>query len=318
MEDIHNLIIDDDKILLEVCGVNDKNLRKIEGVSSCKIFSKGNEIYYSGTNFIIVDKIIRNLIDISKSGGNIYGNLIEVLYKELERDINIDIKEILSLNIEISKIHRVFNPRTVNQGLFMQILKDRDVVFAYGPAGTGKTFIAIAYAMNELLNKRVKKVILTRPIVEAGENLGFLPGDFIQKINPYLVPLFDAINFIVTPEIFTKLSSQNMIEIAPLAYMRGRTFENSIVILDEGQNATTSQMKLFLTRLGDGAKLIITGDITQIDLPNRVKSGMVEALHILKSIDDIGIIEFQERDVVRHPIVRKIINAYSKLTYDKN
>ena len=318
MEDMHSLIIDNDKTLLDICGVNDKHLRKIEHISSCKIFSQGNEVYFSGANFIVVEKMLRNLIDISKNGGNVYNNLIEILYKELERDINTDIKEILSSNIEISKIRKVFNPRTVNQGLFIQILKEKDVVFAYGPAGTGKTFIAIAYAMNELLNKSVKKVILTRPIVEAGENLGFLPGDFLQKINPYLVPLFDAINFIVTPEIYTKLSSQNMIEIAPLAYMRGRTFENSIVILDEGQNATPSQMKLFLTRLGETAKLIITGDITQIDLPNRVKSGMVEALHILKPIDEIGIIGFQEEDVVRHPLVKKIINAYSKLNYDKN
>ncbi|HOV15694.1 MAG TPA: PhoH family protein, partial [Spirochaetota bacterium] len=204
MDDIHSLVIENDKILLEICGVNDKHLRKIEHISSCKIFSQGNEIYFSGLNFIVVEKMLRNLIDISKNGGNIYNNLIEVLYKELERDINIDIKEILSSNIEIQKVHKVFNPRTVNQGLFIQILKEKDIVFAYGPAGTGKTFIAIAYAMNELINKKVKKVILTRPIVEAGESLGFLPGDFTQKINPYLVPLFDAINFIVTPEVFSK------------------------------------------------------------------------------------------------------------------
>jgi len=318
MEDIHNIVVDSDKILLDICGVNDKHLRKIERISSCKVFSQGNEIYFSGTNFVIVERILRNLIDISRSGGNIYNNLIDLLYKELERDINTDIKEILSSNIEIHKVHRVFNPRSVNQGLFIQLLKEKDIVFSYGPAGTGKTFIAIAYAVNELLNKNIKKMILTRPIVEAGESLGFLPGDFTQKINPYLVPLFDAINFMVTKEVFAKLMAQNLIEIAPLAYMRGRTFENSIVILDEAQNTTISQMKLFLTRLGEGSKLIITGDITQIDLPNRIKSGMVDALGLLKSIDEIGIIEFQPEDVVRHPLVKKIIGAYNRLTYDKN
>jgi phosphate starvation-inducible protein PhoH and related proteins len=316
MSESHSLVIEDNKTLLEVCGVNDKNLRKIESITENHVFSNGNVIHFQGDNFMIVNRMLENMVSISQGGGNIYGNLIEVLYKELERDININIKDVLGNNIEIAKVHKVFNPRTFNQGLYIQILKERDIIFSYGPAGTGKTFVAIAYALNELLNKKVKKVILTRPVVEAGESLGFLPGDFIQKINPYLVPLFDAINFIVSPEIYTKLSSQNLIEIAPLAYMRGRTFENSIVILDEAQNTTYSQMKLFLTRLGEGSKLIVAGDITQIDLPLRVKSGMVTALEILKTVNDIGIIEFQEKDVVRHPLVKKIISAYTK--YEQN
>lgn len=315
MEERHSLIIDDNKILLSICGVNDKNLRKIESISGCHVFSSGNEIYYEGNNFFVVERMLKNMIAISQSGGNIYGNLMEVLYKELERDINIDIKDILNSNIEIPKAHKIFNPRTLNQGLFIQLLKERDIVFAFGPAGTGKTFLSIAYALNELLNKKIKKVILTRPIVEAGESLGFLPGDYVQKINPYLIPLFDAINFILPPEVGLKLSAQNLIEIAPLAYMRGRTFENSIVILDEAQNTTYGQMKLFLTRLGEGSKLIITGDITQIDLPRRINSGLVEALQILKNVDDIGIIEFHEKDVVRHALVKKIISAFSK--YEK-
>jgi phosphate starvation-inducible protein PhoH and related proteins len=311
MVEAHSLIIEDHKILLEVCGVNDKNLRKIESITNCHIFSSGNEIHFQGENFLIVDRMLKNMISISKKGGNIYSNLIEVLYRELDRDINIDIEDVINNNIDIPKAHKVFNPRTLNQGLYIQLLKEKDIVFSFGPAGTGKTFIAIAYALNELLNKKIKKVILTRPVVEAGESLGFLPGDFMQKINPYLVPLFDAMNFILSPEIYLKLSSQNLIEVAPLAYMRGRTFDNSIVILDEAQNTTYGQMKLFLTRLGDGSKLIIAGDITQIDLPYKVKSGMVTALEILKNVLDIGIIEFQEKDVVRHPLVKKIISAYT-------
>lgn len=309
------LLINNTKTLLNVCGINDKNLRKINQLSGNNVYSIGNEIHFEGENTDIVEKTIKNLIIISENGGTIYGNLIELLFREIEKNKDIDINNILTENIEISKAKKVLNPRSINQGLYIQILKEKDIVFSYGPAGTGKTFLAIAYALNELLNKKYNKLILTRPVVEAGENLGFLPGDYIQKINPYLVPLFDAINFILSPELYLKLSSQNLIEIAPLAYMRGRTFNDSIVILDEAQNTTYTQMKMFLTRLGNNAKLIVTGDISQIDLPKKSKSGMVEALKILRHIEGIGFIEFKEEDVVRHPLVKKIIKAY--LEYEK-
>ncbi|MBP7552555.1 MAG: PhoH family protein [Spirochaetes bacterium] len=307
-----NLVIEDPKTLLNICGVNDKNLRRIEKLSNCSIHSVGNEICFEGENVFIVERTLQNLIRISETGGEVYTNLIELLYYEIERNLDIDLNTVLTSNIEIHKIKKVFNPRSVNQGLYIQLLRERDIIFSYGPAGTGKTFIAIAFALNELLNKRYNKIILTRPVVEAGENLGFLPGDYIQKINPYLIPLFDSINSILTTEINAKLMSQNLIEIAPLAYMRGRTFNNSIVILDEAQNTTYTQMKMFLTRLGENSKLIITGDITQVDLPKKIKSGMVEGLRIVSEVSDIGIVEFQEKDVVRHPLVKKIINAYDK------
>lgn len=307
-----NLVIEDPKTLLNICGVNDKNLRRIEKLSGCSIHSVGNEICFEGENVFIVERTLQNLIRISETGGEVYTNLIELLYYEIERNLDIDLNTVLTSNIEIHKIKKVFNPRSVNQGLYIQLLRERDIIFSYGPAGTGKTFIAIAFALNELLNKRYNKIILTRPVVEAGENLGFLPGDYIQKINPYLIPLFDSINSILTTEINAKLMSQNLIEIAPLAYMRGRTFNNSIVILDEAQNTTYTQMKMFLTRLGENSKLIITGDITQVDLPKKIKSGMVEGLRIVSEVSDIGIVEFQEKDVVRHPLVKKIINAYDK------
>lgn len=307
-----NLVIEDPKTLLNICGVNDKNLRRIEKLSGCSIHSVGNEICFEGENVFIVERTLQNLIRISETGGEVYTNLIELLYYEIERNLDIDLNTVLTSNIEIHKIKKVFNPRSVNQGLYIQLLRERDIIFSYGPAGTGKTFIAIAFALNELLNKRYNKIILTRPVVEAGENLGFLPGDYIQKINPYLIPLFDSINSILTTEINSKLMSQNLIEIAPLAYMRGRTFNNSIVILDEAQNTTYTQMKMFLTRLGENSKLIITGDITQVDLPKKIKSGMVEGLRIVSEVSDIGIVEFQEKDVVRHPLVKKIINAYDK------
>jgi len=164
---------------------------------------------------------LSNLKSIAEGGGHIYSNLIEILFKELEKNADMDIKDIMQKNIEIPKVKKVLNPKTINQGLYIQLLEEKDIVFSYGPAGTGKTFLAIAYALRELLEKRVKRVILTRPIVEAGENLGFLPGDYLQKIHPYLIPLFDAINIIITPEVYLKLSTQNLIEIAPLAYIEG-------------------------------------------------------------------------------------------------
>lgn len=309
-----SVIIQDEGIFINVCGINNKNLRRIESLSGCTISSLGSEIYVEGPEKEneIACKLLHNLVAISGNEGKIYSNLIDIIYGELEQNINIDFNELLNNSIDLKKANKVINPRTINQGLFIKLLQTKDIVFSYGPAGTGKTFLGIAYAMQELLNKNVKKVILTRPVVEAGENLGFLPGDFIQKINPYLVPLYDAMNRVLTPEVYMKLQAQNLIEIAPLAYMRGRTFEECIVILDEAQNTSTNQMKMFLTRLGNDAKLLINGDITQIDLPKKKKSGMIEALELLRHIKDIGFLEFEAKDVVRHPLVKKIIGAYGK------
>ncbi len=308
----NSIIIEDSQTLLDICGVNDKNLKKIENISNCKIFTNNNELYIEGDDSKKVERLIEILVSISQRGGNIYGNMIDMLYAEFDNNKDMNFESFIDSNIDIKKVKKFFNPRTINQGLYLKLLKEKDIVFSYGPAGTGKTFLAIAYAINELLEKKVKKVILTRPVVEAGENLGFLPGDYIQKINPYLVPLFDAINLIIPGDFFLKLSEQNQIEIAPLAYMRGRTFTNSIVILDEAQNTTNSQMKLFLTRPDDKSKLIITGDITQIDIPYKEKSGLLNAIKILKNINEIGFIEFTDNDVVRHPLIKKIIKAYKE------
>ncbi len=307
----NSIFIDNEKIFLDVCGVNNKNLKRIENISSVYITSAGNEIQIEGKDAEIVEKLILSLIDISRRDGHIYTSIIDMMYDELRNNNDIDFKEMIESGIELSKINKIINPRSINQSALIQLLKTKDVVFSYGPAGTGKTFLCIAHALNLLINKDISKIILTRPIVEAGESLGFLPGDFMQKINPYLIPLFDAITQIVPSELYLKMNTRNMIEVAPLAYMRGRTFENCAVILDEAQNTTTSQMKMFLTRLGNNAKLFITGDITQIDLPSRVRSGMVEALEILRGVKEIGFLQFEEKDVVRHPIVKKIINAYN-------
>lgn len=308
----NSVFIDDEKTMLDVCGVNNKNIRRIENISNVSISANGNEILVEGHDASIVETLINNLIEIAKSHGHIYSNLIDLMFSELKNDSTTDFNEIVKSSINISKANKVFNPRTVAQGQFINLLSSKDVVFAYGPAGTGKTFLSVCYAVNQLLNKNITKIILTRPIVEAGENLGFLPGDYVQKINPYVIPLFDALNQILSTELFVKLNAKNAIEIAPLAYMRGRTFDDAIVILDEAQNTTVSQMKMFLTRLGENSKLIVNGDITQIDLPFKVKSGMVDALEILRDIPEIGFMEFSQKDVVRHSLVKKIINAYSK------
>lgn len=312
------ILVDNDKTLLNICGVNDVILKKIENICDCKIYYQGNEIYYESKNPELIEKLIKSLITISQNNSTITENLIEILYNEIKNDNTSDIVGLLSTNIEIVKSKKIFKPKTINQGIYLKLLKEKDIIFSSGPAGTGKTFIAIIFAMNELLSKRTKKVILTRPVVEAGESLGFLPGDFIQKINPYLVPLFSSINYILTPEVHAKLMEQNLIEIAPLAYMRGRTFSDSIVILDEAQNTTYNQMKLFLTRPGENVKMIITGDLTQIDLPNYKKSGMLQSIKILKSIDEIGFIEFNDNDVIRHPLVKKILSAYNKYENSKH
>lgn len=203
-------------------------------------------------------------------------------------------------------------PKTFNQSLYINNLQTNDIVFGVGPAGTGKTFLAIMFASSLLKKNIIKEIVLVRPVVEAGEKLGFLPGDLKEKIDPYLIPLYDALNECFGKENVTKMVDKGLIEIAPLAYMRGRTLDNSVIILDEAQNATRLQMKMFLTRLGFNSKMIITGDISQIDLPNKRMSGLVEAINILDNIKGLSIVKFNEFDVMRHPLVYKIVNRYNK------
>ncbi|MDR2104465.1 MAG: PhoH family protein [Deferribacteraceae bacterium] len=204
-------------------------------------------------------------------------------------------------------------PKTRNQRLYINAIKEKDMVFAYGPAGTGKTFLAVAMAVNMYLDKKVRRIILTRPAVEAGEKLGFLPGDLADKINPYLRPLHDALQSMMDPEAIIRLVERNIIEVAPLAFMRGRTLSNAFVILDEAQNTTKAQMKMFLTRLGFGSKVVITGDTTQVDLPVNTDSGLTHAIETLKDLEEIAFLYLSEKDMVRHPLVTKIVGAYETI-----
>ncbi len=226
-------------------------------------------------------------------------------------------EQTLASNLTLKTKKRHVNPRTPNQGKFIEAMNKYDMVFGLGPAGTGKTFLAVAKAVSAMLEGKVDKIILTRPAVEAGESLGFLPGTLKDKIDPYLRPLYDALYDMLPGEIVEKKIETGEIEVAPLAYMRGRTLSHAVVILDEAQNTTPMQMKMFLTRLGEGSRMIINGDLSQTDLPRGVASGLVDAVHILKNIDDIGFVEFTDKDVVRNSLVSKIVSAYNKAHEEK-
>ncbi len=320
MKEKYSIILDDHKKLAELCGSNDSNLRLIEELLGSHVYTNGNEIYFSSediekqTSFY---KIIEKLKEYSDKGCIPGPDLIKGIYSSIcynnsngeREEIR---KEIEELEIVIPGSGKRVYPRSKIQISLLKSLIECDIVFAVGPAGTGKTYLAVAKALCEILNKNKRKLVLTRPVVEAGESLGFLPGDLTQKINPYLRPLYDAMEALIPFETISRLEETRTIEIAPLAYMRGRSLSDSFVILDEAQNTTKEQMKMFLTRIAEGSKAIITGDITQIDLPNRKKSGLIHAVNILGNIREIGFVFFSSEDVMRNPLIRKIIDAYEK------
>ena len=311
------IVLEDSETLHEICGANDRNLNYMEGVFGFPVFSRGNQIYLdsdSDGDQRVFRELLGELQTHIRNGHQPDQDLIQGLYHSIregkEDEISLLRKSVLRIPGSQAKVF----PRGVNQAAYIESMSSKDIVFGVGPAGTGKTFLAIAYALQEILSKRMRKLVLTRPVVEAGESLGFLPGDLAQKINPYLRPLYDAMDILVPYETVERLEENRIIEIAPLAYMRGRSLSNAFVILDEAQNTTVEQMKMFLTRLGEGSKAVITGDITQIDLPTRRKSGLVDAVNILHNIDEIAFSYFTAHDVVRHPVVKKIIQAYENQT----
>jgi len=298
---------------LALFGPQDKYLRFIQGQMEALITSREAEIVISGPSQEVdsLEQLFRVMLQLVRGG-----------YNPSERDIayaldlakSMQAEELLDLfKKEIATTFRgkPIRLKTIGQRHYVKLINKFDIVFGIGPAGTGKTYLAVVLAVSALKSGLVKRIILTRPAVEAGENLGFLPGDLQEKVDPYLRPLYDALHDVLGPEQTTKAIERGMIEIAPLAYMRGRTLDDSFIILDEAQNTTPEQMKMFLTRLGFGSKMVITGDVTQIDLPRGKNSGLIESQRILKNIEEIGFIHFSEQDVVRHSLVQKIIVAYN-------
>ena len=314
-----NVNIFNNKILMEVVGSFDNNLKELEKISGSKIYFRGNSIAIKGdkdANEKVKDAI-QYLIDRFRSDKKIDKNdIITSVNKDMIKDIK-NQSTVQSLEEIIKTPKRSVIPRSKKQKEYVRALKTNQIIMSLGPAGTGKTYLAVAVALTMLLEKKVERIILSRPAVEAGERLGFLPGDMKDKIDPYLRPLYDSLYDLLDYNKIQKKIESGEIEIAPLAFMRGRTLKNSFAILDEAQNATKTQVKMFLTRIGENSKLVVNGDPSQIDLPNKKQSGLIESQTILKGIKEISIINFDHQDVMRHPLVTKIVEAYQNNTNDK-
>ena len=304
------LELDDNTILSTLFGVNDSNLSIIEKINDVQIQYRGNKIKISGNKKSIFEtrQTILDLFEKAKNGDNIDEDKI----RDSKSLITMNIKDSNQMDFFIQTKKRRIIPRTTNQNKYFELLNSKNIVFAIGPAGTGKTYIAVAKAVAALQEGKVNKIILSRPAVEAGEKLGYLPGDLKEKVDPFLRPIYDALYSLLPFDQVEKKIFNNIIEIAPIAFMRGRTLEDCFIILDEAQNTTRTQMKMFLTRLGKNSQMVVVGDITQIDLVSERESGLKDALAKLTKISDIGFIELNEKDVVRHDLVKKIINAYDK------
>lgn len=295
-------------------GVHNSNLNRIGDFSGAKIHARGNEVLIEGDSISaeLACEILNQLYGLLKEGYPVYPNDVDYAANVLCKDSSVKLKDIFLDTVYITSTRRTITPKSPTQKEYIDAMRKHDIVFGIGPAGTGKTYLAMAMAVAALAKKKVSRIILTRPAVEAGEALGFLPGDLAEKVNPYLRPLYDALHDMMPFEKAAGLMEQDVIEVAPLAFMRGRTLNDSFIILDEAQNSTSEQMKMFLTRIGFNSKAVITGDITQSDLPKNRASGLVEAKNLLTGIDGIEFIFFSKNDVVRHKLVQKIIDAYER------
>ena len=306
------ITIFDDIDRRELFGNLDANLNIIGEKTGVEIFQRDNDLLLRGDRMDLAGKVLTELMEVLRSGEPLDSQKVSYIISLAEegqsyRESNVS-KDIICFTTK----GRPVKAKTIGQKTYVNAIRKRDVVFAIGPAGTGKTYLAVATAVSALKNKEVQKIILARPAVEAGENLGFLPGDLQDKVDPYLRPLYDALYDVLGRDNTLRLKEKEVIEVVPLAYMRGRTLDNAFIILDEAQNTTREQMKMFLTRMGFGSKVVVTGDVTQIDLPQGKTSGLVEAEKILKKVDGIDFCYLKEMDVVRHEMVKKIINAYEK------
>ncbi len=299
-------------------GELSRNIKHIEKSLSLTIAIKGNTlaIYGESPNDEIAERLLKQLYPLAREGYPINRSDIDQGVRMLSQDTGARLRDLFTETVFTSAGKRPITPKTFQQKQYVKSIQTHDIVFGIGPAGTGKTYLAMAMAMAAYTKKQLRRIILARPAVEAGEKLGFLPGDLYEKVNPYLRPLYDALHDMIDFEKAARMIERGDIEVAPLAFMRGRTLNDSFVILDEAQNTTSEQMKMFLTRLGYSSKAVITGDITQIDLPEGTRSGLVEAYEILRHIEGIDFVLFTERDVVRHPLVQEIIKAYETKAHE--
>ena len=308
------LRFDDNRLARDLFGAEDAHLRSLEHLLGISIDVRGADLKIQGSelNVMVGERILNQLYGLLKKGYPIVSSDVEMAFRVLSRDHNANLESLFADSIFLPAKSKVIVPRSPNQKAYLEKMRDNEVVFAIGPAGTGKTYLAVAMAVASLLKREYGRIILSRPAVEAGEKLGFLPGDMLEKMNPYLRPLYDALYDMLDPERVEELIEEHVIEIAPLAFMRGRTLHRAFIILDEAQNCSYLQMKMCLTRLGMDSKMVITGDVTQTDLPPDSRSGLLEAWRILKGTAGMAFHSFTEVDVVRHPIVSDIVLAYQR------
>lgn len=305
---------EDNTLVQQLAGEQNAHLKIIERQLGVRIHLRGNQFTIAGdrADVELTERLLGELAELIQRGHPLFGSDILYGIRILSENIRSSLREIFMDQVFIASNKRIITPKSVKQKEYIEAIRRYDIVFGVGPAGTGKTYLAMAMAVAAMTKELVRRIVLVRPAVEAGEKLGFLPGDLAEKVNPYLRPLYDALHDMMDFERATNLLQRGAIEVAPLAFMRGRTLNDAFVILDEAQNTTTEQMKMFLTRLGMNSKAVITGDVTQIDLPGNKMSGLVEASHLLEGIQGIQMVFFSNRDVVRHRLVQEIIQAYER------
>ena len=311
--------VNDTEQIINLFGTYDENINMIQRQYDVVVLSRGTDIKISGSdeNVTKASQAIEALMKISKTGERVTGQTIRYVASMVSDGAAEQVNELIGDGVCVTATGKIVRPRTVGQKKYVDGIKNNTIVMGIGPAGTGKTYLAVAMAAKAFKAHEVNKIILTRPAVEACEKLGFLPGDLQDKVDPYLRPLYDALFEMFGADNFSKYMEKGIIEVAPLAYMRGRTLEGPFIILDEAQNTTSEQIKMFLTRLGNDSKMVITGDVTQIDLPDSKSSGLIEAMKVLRNVDDIYIHKFNEKDVVRHKLVQDIVKAYEKYNNER-
>jgi phosphate starvation-inducible PhoH-like protein len=308
---------DNDKVRA-LCGAHNEHLKLVEKRLGVQLGLRGGQIVVAATDeakLRMAEGLVRELYELVESGFPLYLEDVDQATKLAAQGV--PVRDVFGDTVFVSSRHRVITPKGLAQKRYIQAIRDDDIVFGVGPAGTGKTYLAMAMAVSYLVERRVKRIVLTRPAVEAGEKLGFLPGDIAEKVNPYLRPLYDALFDMVDYEKATAFMERGTVEVAPLAFMRGRTLNDSFIILDEAQNTTEEQMKMFLTRLGYGSKAVVTGDVTQVDLPSGRGSGLVEVQKVLRGVEGVSFCYFSEVDVVRHPLVQEVVRAYDQFEADR-